>query len=174
MADMSPTNETERGSTSLRVGVKGLITEGGRVLITHERRSDGSRFWTLPGGGLRQGESFDEGLRREIEEEIQSKATIGSRVTTCAYHHKSAPQTVTIYQISTCAIEDTPRPNRTEGIIGCRWVDPQHLPATMLDPFRQLLETREMRREIKTTSEVPNPTGKPSVVRSVTSRRVQE
>ena len=48
-----------------------MIVRDGRVLMVHERsrRSGGGEWWTLPGGGLRPGETAEEALRREVFEE---------------------------------------------------------------------------------------------------------
>ena len=48
-----------------------MIVRDGRVLMVHERsrRFGGGEWWTLPGGGLRPGETAEEALRREVFEE---------------------------------------------------------------------------------------------------------
>ena len=49
-------------------GVKCLITDGDRVLLV--RHTYGTRWWDLPGGGIRAGESPLAAARREMEEEL--------------------------------------------------------------------------------------------------------
>lgn len=57
-------------STIYRVVAKALITDAaGKILVVKE----GQDFWSLPGGGLEHGESAQDCLRREIEEEIGIK-----------------------------------------------------------------------------------------------------
>ncbi len=60
-----------------RVAVKGLCVRDGKVLMVHDftGRSDvdPSPEWELPGGGLDFGESFQDGLKREIQEEMGLK-----------------------------------------------------------------------------------------------------
>src|SRR5208337_4562032 len=46
------------------------------VLLVHQSR--GLRFWTLPGGKVRRGESLVKALRRELYEETGLRAQIGS------------------------------------------------------------------------------------------------
>ncbi|MFY9228118.1 MAG: NUDIX hydrolase [Candidatus Microsaccharimonas sp.] len=57
-------------STIYRVVAKALITDvEDKILVVKE----GQDFWSLPGGGLEHGESAQDCLRREIEEEIGIK-----------------------------------------------------------------------------------------------------
>lgn len=54
-------------STIYRVVAKALITdETGKILVVKE----GQDFWSLPGGGLEHGETAQDCLKREIQEEI--------------------------------------------------------------------------------------------------------
>jgi len=54
-------------NTIYRVTVKAFITdENNKVLVVKEKQN----FWSLPGGGLEHGESPQDGIKREIKEEI--------------------------------------------------------------------------------------------------------
>lgn len=54
-------------STIYRVVAKALITnQDNKILVVKE----GQDFWSLPGGGLEHGESAQDCIKREIQEEI--------------------------------------------------------------------------------------------------------
>ena len=50
-----------------KVRQKAIITKGNQVLITRERGED---VWEVPSGRLNLGEIHEEGLRREVREEL--------------------------------------------------------------------------------------------------------
>jgi 8-oxo-dGTP diphosphatase len=50
-----------------RVGVFAVIEQGGKLLLAR-RRDIG--WWNLAGGGMEAGETVEEGLRREVREEV--------------------------------------------------------------------------------------------------------
>lgn len=63
-----------------RVGVRAVIwNEDGLFLALNNREEgDGQNdFWSIPGGGLDMGESLQDGLRREIVEELGVEPEIG-------------------------------------------------------------------------------------------------
>ncbi len=56
-----------------RIGVRAIIYKDGQILaVKHKSRKDGQPkdFWAIPGGGLDPGESLEDGLRREVMEEL--------------------------------------------------------------------------------------------------------
>lgn len=122
----------------LRRGAKALITSRGRVLLIQERRSDGSSFWSLPGGGAEHEESGQECLRREIAEEIRCQSSVGPAVDNCIYCHMSRPVT-TVYTVFETTLEARPNPNPTEGIVDHAWRKPTNLPSTTLTPIANVI-----------------------------------
>lgn len=55
-----------------RVTIKGVYVKDGKVLLMRNSLEKGGK-WTLPGGGLEFGESFEVGFKREIDEEMGLK-----------------------------------------------------------------------------------------------------
>lgn len=68
-----------------RISVKALIqNETGQTLVVRTGRDWG---WTLPGGGVEHGEDVQEGLRREILEEVGSHAIKVGRTPVVLHSH---------------------------------------------------------------------------------------
>ncbi|MFH5184034.1 NUDIX hydrolase [Paenibacillus sp. TAB 01] len=55
-------------SNLLQVRVTGILIEEGRLLLVKQKVSS-DREWSLPGGKVEQGETLEEAVTREIEEE---------------------------------------------------------------------------------------------------------
>lgn len=63
-------DSTERDPALLFVTLKAAVWKGGRLLLQYETPTQGSPGWDLPGGRLDRGESVEEGLHRELREEL--------------------------------------------------------------------------------------------------------
>ena len=77
-SDRKPTGEIVERGTALKAGqfqmyVTAIVRDrAGRFLITRRAldKSWGAGWWEVTGGGLRAGETIDEGLAREVSEEV--------------------------------------------------------------------------------------------------------
>lgn len=126
---------------TVRNAAKALVTCGDRVLLTAERHADGSRFWTLPGGGVEAGETFRDCLRRELLEEVRCLADTGEYLTTMLYSHRSRRQTISRYAVFDCSLRSGVSANPTDGVEGYALADPTALPAETLPQVRWVIET---------------------------------
>ena len=64
-------------TSTIRV-VAGLIQQGGKLLICQRRRDAAFALkWEFPGGKVEAGETYEGGLRRELQEELGIEADIG-------------------------------------------------------------------------------------------------
>ena len=74
----------------MRLVVAALILRGGQVLICQRRADQPMALkWEFPGGKMEPGESAEEALRRELDEELGIAATIGSRVAHIRHTYRS-------------------------------------------------------------------------------------
>jgi len=146
---LDPSRTENAGQKELRIrpGAKALVSDGEYFLLVKERRSDGSNFWTLPGGGRRPGESAAACLRRELVEELQCQSHVNAATGTFAYRHTSQHNTVSVYTVFRTRLQSRPKPNKDEGILECQWVEPANLPETTLPQVRCTL--RRGRAELR-------------------------
>lgn len=89
MTEAQPTSATRTTGPALRFVAAALIVRGGEVLIG-QRRPDQpmASQWEFPGGKIESGESPEEALARELEEELGIHAVIGPRVTHIRHNYR--------------------------------------------------------------------------------------
>ena len=74
---------------ALRFVAAGLIVRGDTVLIGQRRANQPMALqWEFPGGKIEAGESPDQALERELDEELGIRATIGARVTRVRHNYR--------------------------------------------------------------------------------------
>ncbi len=78
------------GQKSVRLVVVALILRGREVLICQRRADQPMALkWEFPGGKMEAGESAEEALARELDEELGIEAKIGSRITRTRHTYRS-------------------------------------------------------------------------------------
>jgi ADP-ribose pyrophosphatase YjhB (NUDIX family) len=50
------------------ISARGVVKRDGKVLLIH-RFKNGDEYWVVPGGGVEEGETVEEALKREMREE---------------------------------------------------------------------------------------------------------
>jgi 8-oxo-dGTP diphosphatase len=61
--------------------VAALIRDDGKLLVCQRRRgSSFAMMWEFPGGKVKTGETLEQALVRELDEELGTKATVGPEV----------------------------------------------------------------------------------------------
>jgi 8-oxo-dGTP diphosphatase len=74
---------------ALRFVVAALIVRGGEVLICQRRPDQPMALqWEFPGGKIEAGETPEEALARELDEELGIQATVGVRITRIRHNYR--------------------------------------------------------------------------------------
>jgi len=87
--EIQPTSKGRPAGPALRLVAAALIVRGGEVLICQRRADQPMALqWEFPGGKIEAGESAEEALARELDEELGIKATVGPRVTRIRHNYR--------------------------------------------------------------------------------------
>ncbi|MFY9852830.1 MAG: (deoxy)nucleoside triphosphate pyrophosphohydrolase [Terracidiphilus sp.] len=89
MEEVRPKPDSRPVGPALRFVAAALIVRGGEVLIG-QRRPDQpmALLWEFPGGKIEPGESPEQALARELNEELGIQATIGPPVTRIRHNYR--------------------------------------------------------------------------------------
>lgn len=124
-------NEAQRVAAArpLRIACSAIIDRGGEYLLAR-RRDIG--WWNLPGGGLEAGETVEEGLAREVREEIGIPIRIVRLVGVY-----SKPQKNEVVLTFLCKLADDTPPTTSDETSEIGWFLPTALPERTLPKHRQ-------------------------------------
>jgi 8-oxo-dGTP diphosphatase len=124
------------------VGVHGVIARGGKLLVLKRAPSMSYKpgSWDLPGGHLAIGESFEECLAREVEEET---ALTIANPRLLGIHNSIGPY---LQMIFACTIENDAHEIRLRPHehVEARWVAPSQLVELELIPYLEGILRRGM------------------------------
>ncbi len=131
MTDESAISDFSGGSAQFRIAVSALIFDGEHILLALRRDIE---WWNLPGGGMEDGETVDEALRREVSEETGLEVEVGQLVGVY-----SKPQKQEVVLTFRCNVTGG-TPIATEESLECRYFDPTNLPINTLPKHRERIE----------------------------------
>ena len=67
--------------------VAAIIQDGDRIFATQRGYGEFKDGWEFPGGKIEQGETPQQALKREIEEELDTQITVGDLLTVVEYDY---------------------------------------------------------------------------------------
>ena len=130
---MIEAQQSQEAQARFRVGVFAVIEREGKYLLAHRSDID---WWNLAGGGLEYGETVEEGLAREVREEVGVSIEI---VRLIGVYSKPRKHEVVLAFLCRLA-PGSPEPGTSDEVSEVAWFLPQHLPDNLLPKHRQRLE----------------------------------
>ena len=110
--------------------VAALIRDNGMVLLTQRRPGTHLGLsWEFPGGKVEEGETDDEALRRELQEELGVESVIGSLCFETRHTYGTREMHLLVYRSRITAGEP-----RALDVNACEWVAEQDLSARTFLP----------------------------------------
>lgn len=67
--------------------VAAVIRDGGRIFATQRGYGNYKDWWEFPGGKIEAGETSEQALKREIEEELDTEIKVGDFIDTIEYDY---------------------------------------------------------------------------------------
>ena len=90
MEKIQPKSSPRPLGPALRFVSVGLIVRNGEVLIGQRRADQPMAFkWEFPGGKIEAGESAEQALARELDEELGIQATVGAPVIRIRHNYRN-------------------------------------------------------------------------------------
>ena len=119
--------------------VAAVLERDGRYLITQRRATAVlPLMWEFPGGKVKPGETLEQALVRELEEELGTKATIGSEVYRAQHRYAELSEPIELIFFHA---ELNPRSVRNLVFEEILWRDPSSLPElNFLPGDKELIE----------------------------------
>jgi 8-oxo-dGTP diphosphatase len=117
-----------------RIATNAIIVRGEWVLLAR-RRDIG--LWSQPGGGVEPGETVDEGLLREVREELGVEVEI---VRLVGVYSKPQKHEVVLTFLCTLPPGQESALRATEEVAECGWFAGEDLPSDLLPKHRQRVE----------------------------------
>jgi len=125
-----------------RIGIGVFVFKNGEFLMGRRRNAHGDGTWSIPGGHLEFGESFEDTAKREVLEEtglviknIRFGAVTNDHFTTDDKHY------VTIWMVSDWA-SGKERITEPDKFVKLEWRKFNDLPKPLFLPWKQLLKSR--------------------------------
>lgn len=131
-----------------------FVIRNGKFLMGYRKGSHGSGSWSIPGGHMEYGESFEQTAKREVMEETGISIT---NVRFCAVTNDvfedEGRHYVSVWMLSD-SLEGEPLITEPDKFVDQEWIDIDRLPEPLFLPWQALLDSQfidSIRQQIKST-----------------------
>lgn len=139
-----------------RVGIGVFVFKDGKFLMGQRRGAHGAGHWSIPGGHLEFGETFEETATREVLEETGVNITnVRFGAVTNDHFKEEDKHYVTVWMLSDWK-SGKERITEPDKFVEMRWRDFDTLPEPLFLPWKQLLYSQfidAMKHELKLSLE---------------------
>lgn len=126
---------------NVRVGIGVFVFKDGKFLMQQRKGSHGAGSWSVPGGHLEFGESFEDTARREVKEETNLEIkNVRFGAVTNDYFEDEGKHYVTVWMLSDW-VEEEERITEPDKCIAQAWHTFDDLPSPLFLPWNQLLSS---------------------------------
>ena len=132
---------TETEKPKVRMGLAVFIFKDGKFLVGQRRNAHGDGTWSVPGGHIEFGESFEQTAEREAFEETGLKIkNIRFGALTNDYFESEGKHYVTVWMLSDYDSGEVTiaEPDK---FVQMAWVDFKSLPSPLFFPWKQLMSS---------------------------------
>lgn len=126
-----------------RIGVYGLVIRQGKILLIEQPKGPYMGLFDFPGGGLEFGETIEQALRREFQEELnmgfESMSLLENLTATVEVTGEDENSSYLFYQIGLVYAITNVQPlsdaTSSQNLLKSEWVEPKHLSPLNCSPF---------------------------------------
>jgi len=124
-----------------RVGIGVFVVRDGKFLMGHRKGSHGSGTWSIPGGHMEFGESFEQTARREVMEETGlSIDNIRFAAVTNDVFADDNKHYISVWLLSDAAVGE-PAITEPDKFVDQQWIDIDALPDPLFASWNELLKS---------------------------------
>jgi 8-oxo-dGTP diphosphatase len=140
--------------SDILVGIGVFVFKDNKFLMLQRHGSHGAGSWSIPGGCVEFGESFEETAKREVKEETGVEITnIRFGAITNDVFINEGKHYITVWMLSdwTRGVEHITEPNKC---LKQRWHNFDDLPSPLFSPWNQLLRSEffgNIKRQLRQT-----------------------
>lgn len=119
-----------------RISVGALVVHQNKILMVNHRRKDRYDFWVAPGGGIKNIESMEEAVTREVIEETGFKVSVGKLLYIEEMYEPSLRMIKFWYQceIISGQLDCSSEEAKAEYIVDCKFISREELANNIVFP----------------------------------------